>query len=127
MAILIETDVLTLESIEDSKIIFGTIKDGAVIILEVAQKIKDDRLSVWGDSSKPLIIDVNGLVSLDGQSRDYWATAESMKHLSSVAIITNKKFQVLLANFFILFSKPAVPTRLFSNYEDALNWSKKFG
>lgn len=126
MAILIDNDLIRFESIEDSKIIIGTIKEELVVTLDVAKKIKEYRLSIWGSTTKPLITNVSGLQSIDDDARDYWATPESMQYLSSVAIVTNKKFQVLLVNFFILFSKPAVPTRLFSNYEEAFKWSKKF-
>jgi hypothetical protein len=124
--VLLDTDSALFESIENTNIIKSTIKPGLVVNLELAIKIKEDRLSIWGNILKPLIVDINGLQSIEDEARDYWATKESMQFIQSVAIVTNKKVQVMIANFYILFSKPVVPSKLFTNFNDALEWSKKF-
>jgi hypothetical protein len=126
MAILINNDLVQFEILEESGIICGTLKPGTVVTLEVAEKITEIRLSIWGNKTLPLISDVSGLISIDDNARDYWATADSMRLLKSVAIVTDKKFQAMIANFFIQFSKPIAPTRLFSNKEDAIKWAERF-
>lgn len=126
MVLLFEDDFIKFESVNDSGIIVSTLKESVVITLEIAKKIREARISIWGDKFMPIITNVNGLGSIEDAARDYFASAESMKLLSSIAIVTNKKIQVQTMNFFILFSKPAVPTRLFTNFEEALKWSKNF-
>lgn len=126
MAIIFSNDLIQFETMDGSCAIYAILKPGLIVTLDIAKQIVEIRLSIWGEVEKPAIVNANGLVSIEDAARDYWATPESMHLLQSLAIVTNKKLQTMIANFFIRFSKPVVPTRLFSNQEEAIKWANKF-
>lgn len=126
MSELISNEFVTFETIKGTNIILGTLAPGLIVTLDIAKKIEETRLKIWGNAHLPLVMDVSLFSNIDDDARDYWATPKSMRLIKAVAIITKKKHQALIANFFILFSKPVVPTRLFHNKIEAVNWCKKF-
>jgi len=69
------------------------------------------------------LVDVRNLLFVDSKTREY-AAAQYRPHVAGQAILIDSKISSYFANIFLKFSKPKVPTRLFSREDEALKWLK---
>lgn len=91
----------------------------AVFIVEAMGKL--------GDGKKyPILIDAGEFSSIDKEARIFSATAESNLYTLADAIAYCNIAQKLLANFYVKYNKPLVPTRVFANKAEAVDWLKTF-
>ena len=65
------------------------------------------------------LIDVRKLFFVDTKTREY-AAAQYRPHVAGQAILIESRFSSYFANLFLKFSKPKVPTRLFTKEEEAI-------
>ena len=70
------------------------------------------------------LIDIRDMLFTDSKARDYGAK-QFREHVAGQAILTDSRISSSFANLFLKFSKPKVPTRLFTNEEEAIDWLKK--
>ncbi len=61
----------------------------------------------------------------DSDARNYMATPESIQFSIAEAYVIQTLPQRLLLNFYIKVNKPAVPTRFFTEKNDAEKWLKR--
>lgn len=69
------------------------------------------------------LVDIRDMLFVDSKVRNY-AAEQYRKHVAGSAILADSRFTVSFANFFLKFSKPKVPTKLFNKEEDAIRWLK---
>ncbi|MDX9848171.1 MAG: hypothetical protein RBT74_14400 [Tenuifilaceae bacterium] len=70
------------------------------------------------------LIDVRDMLFIDSKTREY-AAAQYRPHVAGQAILIDSKVSSYFANIFLKFSKPKVPTKLFTVESDAINWLKE--
>ena len=70
------------------------------------------------------LIDIRDLLFTDSKAREYGAK-QYREHVAGQAILTDSRISNSFANLFLKFSKPKLPTRLFTNEEEAILWLKK--
>jgi hypothetical protein len=70
------------------------------------------------------LIDVRNMMFIDNKTREY-AAAQYRTHVAGQAILIDSKISSYFANIFLKFSKPKVPTKLFTDEDDAIKWLKK--
>lgn len=70
------------------------------------------------------LVDVRDMLFIDSKTREY-AAAQYRPHVAGQAILINSKVSSYFANIFLKFNKPKVPTRLFTQEEEALGWLKE--
>lgn len=88
--------------------------------LEKMSKVGDE----WnGDKICANLIDIRDMVFIDSKTRQK-AASEFRPHVAGQAILIDSKISSYFANIFLKFSKPKVPTKLFTNEEDAIKWLK---
>jgi len=75
---------------------------------------------------KPLLLDFSNIQSQTREAREYYASDESNKAVSAVAVVTNTLIGNLIGNFFIGLNKSSFPLRLFTNVEEAKQWLMQF-
>ncbi len=91
-------------------------------------KIKEyvaKRLNYAGSQSYPCIIFGRDLLSLDKGARNYLA-GEGAKNVLSRAFVVEKSQGKLAINFFIGTNKLPIPTQVFEDFNEAVEWSKQF-
>ena len=66
-----------------------------------------------------------GILSANKQARDYFATAGN-EGMSALAIIMENTFGCMIGNFYLKVSRPNIPTKLFSNEEQAIKWLQQY-
>ena len=70
------------------------------------------------------LIDIRNMMFIDNKTREY-AAAQYRTHVAGQAILIDSKISSYFANIFLKFSKPKVPTKLFTDEDDAIKWLKK--
>jgi len=69
------------------------------------------------------LIDLRDVSFIDSNARAY-AAAQYRTHVAGQAILIESKISSYFANLFLKFSKPKVPTKLFTAEQDAIIWLK---
>ena len=94
--------------------------------LENAKIVVRDRLKVSNQVSRPLFVDLCNLLSADMDARKYMAKGEALHYLNATAILVKNQLSKLLAEIYIRINKPAIPTKFFSNKNEAIHWLEKY-
>lgn|SRR5574343_647436 len=80
------------------------------------------------NGSKALIINIAGKATVaSSAARDYAASKEASAYTLAEAYVVNNLAQKILGNFYVNFHKPLVPTKIFTNTEEAVSWLKSLG
>ena len=79
-----------------------------------------------GNEKVPVLIIGGSFSSLDDQTREFMATEESLKYSKAEAFLITSLAQKILINFYIKFNKPLVPTRVFTDKEEAIEWLMQY-
>lgn len=115
-SILIREDgIVQIEIIPDSEISVDEIIEGTDFVLERLDSIKAPVLFIANEFSLP-----------SKESREYLAKKESLPYSLADAYVINSFPQKIAANFYLKVNKPARPTKMFNNREDALIWLKTY-
>ncbi len=69
------------------------------------------------------LVDLRDVSFIDSNARTY-AAAQYRPHVAGQAILIESRISSYFANLFLKFSKPKVPTKLFTKEEDAIIWLK---
>lgn len=69
------------------------------------------------------LIDIRNMLFMDAKTREY-AAAQYRPHVAGQAILIESRVSSYFANIFLKFSKPKVPTKLFTVEGEALEWLK---
>jgi hypothetical protein len=115
-SILIREDgIVQIEIIPDSEISVDEIIEGTNFVLERLNSIKAPVLFIANEFSLP-----------SKESREYLAKKESLPYSLADAYVINSFPQKIAANFYLKVNKPARPTKMFNNREDAIIWLKTY-
>lgn len=111
----------------EDEIVYTEYKENLIINMDVAKRyIVEERLRVSNGVARPFLADIRNLKSVDNDARDYLASDEACRFITAIAIITGNRIQKLFANFYLIFSKPGVPTQLFTDKRKAIQWLNKY-
>ncbi len=102
------------------------IKEGAEILEEDARELIELGTRITHGLKVAALVDATASFTIDQAARDYFAKQTAPEQFICVAVITNSLPQRLLVNFYIKFSKPNTPTKLFGTVEDARKWCESF-
>ena len=78
-------------------------------------------------AGKPTLKLIDGRLnfSMDKKAREFIRSMDTKQTIAR-AVVKSSRFGAIIINFFTRISKPAVPTRIFTNYEEAYNWLMGF-
>lgn len=98
---------------------------GATITLDTAKQIVGQRLEYTEGIAYPLFVTGEGLRAMDKVSRDYFAK-EGVKGVLVAALVTNSVYTEFFGNMFLRITQTSIPSKLFTNKEEALHWLEQF-
>jgi hypothetical protein len=124
MAATLDNTFVTLEIKEE--ILLCTYKKGLKVTIEIAESIVEQRLAFTKNKSMPIMILNHGVISIDKKARDFFSSPKGTRGLKAAALVLSTPFGSFLANFLISVTKPAMPAKIFSTEEAAMQWLKKF-
>ena len=100
------------------------LSDNELFSLEDAfEIIKNAEVLGGGKKFLNLIVAGKGTM-VDEAARKYSSSVEGCKYKLADAFVLNSLAQKLIGNFIIKINKPAVPTAIFTDIEEAVKWLK---
>ena len=70
----------------------------------------------------PALLFIDSDSDIDPEARIYAASEEALKYTKANAIVINSVLNRMAANFYIRFSKPVRPTKMFNSEANAVLW-----
>ena len=110
----------------DNGILHIHLKPGAEIELSDAILIVAAMEKIGKGRKYPVLIDAGEFTSVDQEARLFSASKESNLFTLADAIAYYSFAQKLMADFYISYNQPVVPTRAFSSKEEAMQWLETF-
>ena len=93
------------------------------IKVEDAKKIVDASVRISGGKKHCNLVDTREMLFMNNEARKHFAKQERST-LCAVGVIINSKFQSSLANLYLKFSNPVIPTKIFDNETNTIEWLK---
>ena len=109
----------------EENILFFIYKPNVTINLQGAKQIVADRLRVQKGVSYPVFCDMRGIKDSDKPARDYLAK-EGSALVKAVGVFTDSPVTRIMANFYLTISRPLVPTKMFTDKNNALEFLKPY-
>jgi hypothetical protein len=94
--------------------------------LQDAHELRAAKVSLCGERPVPNLFMLHQFSIPDHEARAFAASPESLKYRKAEAIVIQSFSQKMVANFYLRFNKPVVPTRVFNQVAPALEWLKKY-
>ena len=100
------------------------VKPDLEISLEYAIENTKVVTSFYTDKKFPILIDSRGIKSMSREAREHFSALGRESKTNALGIVIKSAVSRVIGNFFLGLNKPAVPTRLFDNENEALEWLK---
>lgn len=110
----------------DDGIARTSVKPNIDIVLEHAIENSATVTSFFKDKKFPILIDARNIKSMSYEARHHFSAHGRETKTNAFGIIIGSPISRVLGNFYLGINKPAVPTKLFDNEEDATKWLKQF-
>lgn len=110
----------------ENEIGFQIYKPQLIITIDVAKKMVENRINTFNGISRPVFVDIRNLLSIDSDSRKYFATQEAGQLILAGAIYLENPINRFLGNVFLMIDKPITPAKLFTDKDKALQWIQQF-
>ena len=92
-----------------------------------AEEVTAAHVELSNNEKRPVLADLrNVTVGADKDARNYYATEESSRLKTAMAILTNSRAQRTFGSIYIYLTRPPYPTRLFKSESEALAWLASF-
>ncbi len=96
------------------------------IDITLIRKVKKYHLEIMDGKSYPMLADIKSVRDTTKEARDFLASKEGCAGLIAIAIMINSPISKMIANFFILASRPVIPTKMFTDETEAKKWLLNF-
>jgi len=99
-------------------------RDMSVIDAEEAKIVADNIVELCDGTPYPFLTNGLGItIRLNNEARNLFAAYPPLiKVRKAQALVVSNTPSKLLANFFIKYHEPINPTKIFTNFDDALEW-----
>jgi len=111
--------------LDDEGIIRGELIPGGDFLLDDAKEMMALHRRLTGGRAAGLLMDIRALRSLPHEVRIYFTQPEHVEVHRAVALLVGSPLSRAIGNFFLGFNKPAMPMRLFSDEQSALEWLRR--
>jgi hypothetical protein len=106
---------------QEDCILFGVFKT-ARIDLATAMVAVESRSTAGENTPMHFVVDARKVKSISKEAREYLASEEGTHNVIATALIFDSDIGIFLGNFFLKINKPKVPLRIFSNYDEGVQW-----
>lgn len=111
--------------IREGSLVRVTFKPRLHIEIEDAERIVD----IVGEYAEKrvlvLLIDARAMQYISQQARRHFA-AQDNPQVKATALLVKHKMQAAFGNFYLKYSKPVLPTKMFRDEERAIAWLQEF-
>ena len=117
------TETETAHYFIENEIMHVIYKQGVTVELSHVKENLAARLSIQGGKKMLVLVDVTRAWDYTKEAREFAANKQVSAIALAYAIVTGKSVPIIsIANFFIYFNKPTVPSKLFASREKAKEW-----
>ena len=95
---------------------------GAFLALDDARDALAATWTVAGEKRRPVLVDMTALGGESRSARMYFVSEEAVQRYSAVAILVASAVSRVIGTFFLRLSAHKVPTRMFSDEDEAMRW-----
>ena len=86
-----------------------------------------DVIGMLGEGGKrPVLSIAKGYINIDKEARAFSANKEGTRFTLADAFVLNSFALKLVGNFYLKFDKPIIPTKIFTEEDQAVAWLKTF-
>jgi hypothetical protein len=109
----------------NNDILYAYYKKQTTLSIEAVKKIAEDRLFFTKGKSYLSLVDVTNIKSGSKSAREFLANPnKGLKGILAGAFLSDRVVSVVLINLFLKINKPSIPSKFFTNKDDAINWLK---
>ncbi|HEY4798266.1 MAG TPA: hypothetical protein VII99_04230 [Bacteroidia bacterium] len=106
-------------------LVLNKLRPDESITLNDAVELIDIALEITGNKDYVSILEGAFTLDVMDEAMNYVSQYQNPRW-KAFAIVAHSLTERLLANYYLKFKKPARPTKVFSTFTDAKNWSKQF-
>lgn len=107
-------------------IIFRSMEPGSVMRLEHATALVEKIQELGGEDPVPVVSIQARAANADAAARRYMSSPEVARRFSAWAMVTGSQAMVVIATFYLRFSRPPYPARIFHELDRAVAWAKQY-
>lgn len=115
------TETVIMRLLENG-VVHYTYRPNAEVTPEEHRANYDALVKITGAVKTPVLVDSHGFANVSPEAKKLVRELEKVVPISRRAFVAKSLAHRMLANLYIAFYKPLVPTRTFTNYEDAFRW-----
>lgn len=94
----------------------------AEINLEHAKENTAKVRELSGDVVYPILVDIRKIRSISKEARDHFAMRGRKPGVVAIAMLVSSPLSRIIGNFFLGLNRPVVPTRMFTDRDQAESW-----
>jgi hypothetical protein len=106
-------------------IMYLRLKEGAEFNLETTREQYAAQDELTGVQNYAVLVDATHHVSMSKESREFMAAYHNPRRKATALLTRYNLATLLLANFYMKFNQPKIPTKLFNQEEEAIDWLKQ--
>lgn len=88
---------------------------------ELAEEVVQERLQITKKEEVPCLVEGENVLGMTPGARKFLAN-EGEEGVAALGVLIRSPVDRIIANFYLAFSRPNMPTRLFTSREKALQW-----
>lgn len=101
-----------------------TVMEGAEITYEDAIEITAIGTEITKGKHVGAIVDIKSTFTITKEAREYFALHANQKQFIAIAVLSSNLASRLIVNFYVKINRPQIPTKLFAQKEQAMQWLK---
>jgi hypothetical protein len=113
-------------SLRSDNIIHITFKPIEDFTIDNALEIFEAVYIIGKGKKFPTLISINKYMNIESDVRKLWAASSVNKYSYAEAMVLNNIANKLIGNFYIQINKPTVPTQIFTQEKEAIEWLREF-
>jgi hypothetical protein len=104
-------------------VVIVRINSGAYQSLADAKENLAAAVSETGGARRPLLIDIRSARPLEADARHHYSGQTLIDRFSAMALLVEASpFGRMMGNVYLRIARPGIPTQLFADERDALDW-----
>ncbi|MES2133645.1 MAG: STAS/SEC14 domain-containing protein [Bacteroidota bacterium] len=120
-----ETDAYIMH-VHDDLLIEFKVKKNTTLQASDVWKSRDQSVEHMPGKKFFVLIEGDDNSNISGDARRAGASLEYTKHVTALAIYSNKSYENIIGSLFLKVNKPIVPTKFFDNRDEAITWLKSW-
>jgi hypothetical protein len=74
----------------------------------------------------PMLVDITNVKTVSKESRGIYSSEKTAEYLRAAALIVGNPVSRIMGNFYLGINRTAMPVRMFTDAEEAMDWLKTF-